>query len=774
MVYENITSTNGGGAIDLTNQVVRGNWDWDEGSIRFEYGMQNTDLLGENGHGAGQVFEIGGQTAVRLDVDDNATPGTYNVNKLDATLRIVNNNLTAGYDGYDAIMWGERRDEIGGIWAKAHFSDVRIVEEGAEILVRNRGGVWSQLDLTMETNGTVWMDNNEGIIGTVDGNPDVAGNETLEVVGWSWSRYNGLIGGDSPVNVVAVGNLNPDGWDDWIELRQGFEVAPGSRWTRGQGDRRIMVYENITSPNGGGIIDLTNQVVRADWWYDEGSMRIEYGMGNGDLNGDNGHGAGQVIEAGGQQRFRIDVDDNATPGTFNVNKFDATINVVNNVAGYDVFLHSERRADIGGIWAKAQFSDVHIVEEGAEIRVQTSGGSWIETDITLDGVNGRISNWDSPDREIIKVTSADARTLTIDTRSGDAGSWTTPQIDLTLNGAANAEFDATGGGAFRVLGMHLNGQTVTVKRSSASGGVMVEMWPECNNDPNGLIDILGWDDGAGGFQGNGLQVRVADVGGIALTGGTQVQIHNNQVLGGFVQEHMVQAVQEFEAGVKVMASVTDTDAILRSVKSDVADTGDTPGMVKFDAVTMESGSKAELQINDNTRMFLADVTLEGDAEIWQNSTQTRAFIGDVGGTGTLTIAGSGWTRLVGDIAAAVNLNAYGVLQTTGTVSGTLNVNGVAIVQKAMAGDGINVNGGGVLAIADAGFTPGTMTIQNGGAVALLVNNSWTDDSPNWVGMNAIMIAKDGYTGTLTLNRNDTVIGGEWTDRASLTSALTGT
>ncbi len=758
------------------NDRASTNWwqeDW-RSTYYVYYGGSMADQVGENGWGADTTYNLSGGSRVSLRVEVPDTWQPNEINKLDARINVYDTTwepdaMPPGWrEDCDArLLSGWQYNQRNNNWgAWSHFSNVHIYE-GAMVRC-NTDWTTILVDLVMEGNGRIlFADTNEAVVGTVNGSPDTIGEgiKTLTVLSWNWTRYQGVIGGNVPVNVVAGGAI--ESGQDWIQFRPGFAVAPGSRWIQGKDDMRIVIQGDIATTSGGGIIDLTRPVAWADNWdWDEGSMRFEYGMENTDLNGDNGHGSGQVFEVGGKQKIRTFVDDSQTPGTFNVNKVDSTFRVVNNSDGRDAMFIAWRQDDnASGIWAKAQYSDIRIVEEGAEIMVQTVNGAYIETDITLEA-NGRISNWDSPDREIIKVTAATEKTLTIDTHSGDAGWWSTPQIDLTVEDQANAEFDVTGGGAVRLMGLHLNGRTLTVKRTSAQGP-MLEMWPECNTDPNGLIDIVG--------MGQGVQVRMANEGGVALQTGTRVQISNNQVLGGFVQERDTEAIQEIQANVKIMASGSDTDGIIRSVKSDVRDDGETPGMVKLTDVTMADGSKAELQANDNTKMWLANVALEGNAEIWQNSTQNRISIGNVSGAGALTVGGNGWTNLVGNLASTINVTGWVMLADTSTIGGGINVDngGVLIVNSAMAGDGINVNAGGVLAIGNAGFTPGTMTIQNGGAVALVADLDWTDTA-NALGQSGIMIAKEGYDAQLTLNSNFTAIGAEWTDRASIVTPLAGT
>ncbi|MBE3123392.1 MAG: hypothetical protein IMZ65_01140, partial [Planctomycetes bacterium] len=202
--------------------------------------------------------------------------------------------------------------------------------------------------------------------------------------------------------------------------------------------------------------------------------------------------------------------------------------------------------------------------------------------------------------------------------------------------------------------------------------------------------------------------------------------------------------------------------------------GDTPGRTNFGKVILEVGSALTLNAGDNTKVFLQNVETLGDATLVNDASQTRIFIGNVTGVGTLSITGNKMNRLVGDISSAAALSGWGIIETTGQVTGSLTVNGGAnlFVAKTMNGNNITVNTDGTLTVADAGFTKGTLNVANRGIIGLAVDLSM-DDSAS-AGQSRLYISKEAYAGTLTLGQNNTQIGSDITDLASILNPIAGT
>jgi len=206
---------------------------------------------------------------------------------------------------------------------------------------------------------------------------------------------------------------------------------------------------------------------------------------------------------------------------------------------------------------------------------------------------------------------------------------------------------------------------------------------------------------------------------------------------------------------QAILNVRDDEVDLRIGRVTVADSGDTNEA----AATLTNDTNAGAQ----------------EDHIWVGDVDTDDTQG-----ATLAITGANTTQLVGQVGSGVTLSLQSDAVLTGNFgfSGgdmTIEGGGRANVYKTMTGDNITVKGLGTLAVADAGFTQGTLKVEDGGLVALAVDVDYSDaaaaTSPTYA--TGVVIAKEAYSGTLTLTHGTTAIASEWTPLAGIAAPLAG-
>jgi len=592
------------------------------------------------------------------------------------------------------------------------------------------------------------------MIGVLDGDPGDDDDSNLEVF---WTANTNLI--------LEGANTVGGQYADTSYVLPGFRFAGhGEKLTVLAG--RAEILENGTGDIGDGVISLQGAG-------GGGELRLLYGKGEdpADLIGDNGWGGGAgafVTEAWYNDMVRLYVDEDEDAGETNVNKFEGTIFIKGDgdPGTLDGRLRAERGDNRAGM-GLAHFADIR-PDLDSQTQLERSNETRIRADFNLVNGNAEVNVYQGIFAQIT-ANSDDDDVLTIDRTGGQNAT-----LDLTMLDKADMDIDPQTNDVIRINGLHLNGNTLSFKR-----GRTAEVWFDCNTDPGaGLIDIVGYDTDptpeVATWTGGGLEFRTGREGGDAIEAATQIQVAHDRLLSGYVAQKYVQAVQNFAADVKIINDGTDRDAQLRTRTSDDGPIheGWTPGQVKFSSLTMADGAKVELTKQDwgglpSQQLYLENVHLLGDAEIYQSASLSGMFIGNTDGAFTLTVGGGQPIYLTGTLAADTRVTGQAVVQPSATLTGPVEVDGgVCTLMPGVTAGTFTVKADGVLAISDAAFA-GATTVEANGGVALAADLNWSNN----VNDARILIAKENYGGTITLDNPNTVIGGTWTDRASMTQPL---
>ncbi|HUU92951.1 MAG TPA: hypothetical protein VM238_17300, partial [Phycisphaerae bacterium] len=725
----------------------------------------------EAGSENGCTIQLRVEEGVEADSIAEWLPSTTYKNTFAGTIHVFDDrDPGTPPDPLDAATWdttvdvelrGDRYVDPGEddrVWVEFGRVDL---EENAHIRYTEN---WCRVDIgeIHLLGGTGWVSNkandNNFNIGDIYGNI-ATGAETLKLLTQADNDRILLIG---TIHDGAIAEVVVPRGD--VRLEENFAINGQLLLTEGRIELNdVGQYNSNNAAHVPAVPAGTGKLVlqRAGGWSGDrdGEFRIHYGRGEGDLLGDAGWGAGGYdVEVWYNNIVRMYVDEPDTGE--NVNKYEGTILVKGDGApGSDARLRAERGDNRGGtglVW----FSDIQ-PDLDSETTLERGGDASprLRADFNLVNGNAEVLGADGVFAQIT-TTSTTPTLLTVDKSASG-----TSTFDLTMGGSSDMLIDNAGGGAFRINGLHLNGRTLTVART---GGYPAEVWPECNTDlGGGLIDIVGYDAGGGNWTASGMEFRSSREGGNVTDAGTQIQLSHGSLLSGHVATKFTQAEQTFPGSVKIIEDgTTDTDAVLRTRVSDTAAVheGWTPGRVQFDNLVMTAGSKAELARTDwggmRSQLLIKSMTLQGNAEVFQNTSFSNFFIRDTidaGAGAVLTIGGSEPTHLVGNIGTGLKFNGWGSIDPTATLGGPVEVDagGIAVVQQAAAGTTFTVRAGGVLAVYDAAFA-GTVVTDAGAAVALAADVAWDDDDVNPTG---IMVAMEGHSQTITLDNPLTQIGG---------------
>jgi hypothetical protein len=661
----------GAGYIDLLNAT--GNNQLYHG--RDKYVAGSGDFLYEWGDGTVIVAGSDRELVLHSDSiplaergpDTNSQFAPRFVNQFNGTVIVANTNA-----GRDLRLRGVYRQTDGvNYHGGSRFNDVRL-ENGAEVhFSENWCFTYMSVSLTgpLGTSGTIsnydgwdggmWVEN-------IGGNPDIAGDETMYLGGTNAYQVIGQVSG---VNLVKTNTNN-------TRLRPGFDLNGQSL------DVQAGWIDWFTNPGTGTI--LLNVGNQAD---NTGSNFVYYGGSATDTIGENGWGGGLNVAMSHNTRIMLyNIDEPATAGVANVNKFEAAITISDdgNPNTTDARLSADRGVDSNGI-AIGHFSNV-TVEAGARVAVQRQEDARLMADLYLQGDISIRSIGDSYSLLTLHSTGDD-KLATITKEGGGHAT-----IDLTFDGTVDAFLDSTDTGAIRIAGLTLNGRTFTLARSGTQ--YTAEMWPSAPDPGAGTIRVEGFFNGSA-YEGLGLEIRRGEDGSlpVAIGGATTIEVANGRMLRGFIRENTTQLTQNIQALVHVIADgdAASTDAVLRSRKSDVADLGDVVGLVKFANVMLDDGAKLEVGQQDNAEIQIGGfgdgvVTLLGNATI-NNTAGGRAKFGDVTGAGALTIQG-GQTTFSGVLASA-GLNAE-----TDVVIGASALLGLTGPMDVAYGKTLTVNGAG--------------------------------------------------------------------------------
>ncbi|KPK43303.1 MAG: hypothetical protein AMK72_13510, partial [Planctomycetes bacterium SM23_25] len=552
------------------------------------------------------TINLAGRQDIELVVDEVPTGTPAVTNELSARINVLAQGTYERSPGEPVHGWlranrGVNSNDRG----TARFSNVHLADSAVvEMTIANGQDLIADLFLDGSTGTVLNDDNNNRIyVGNVTGNAST-GLEVLNAGGANATRFVGVV---DDVEII---------WNNTniMYLEPGFALINGSTITRG-GTGEVHVYADF------GTGSINSFVPGA------GDLELVYGKEEDpDMIGDNGWGSGLTINIGSGDRILLRVDEPDTG--LNVNKFEGAVIVLDDiVGGVDAILRAERTDNRTGL-ALSHFTNIR-PGAGSTTELQRSGdnNTVIQADFNL--VNG------SADAVVsggifatVRATAPAPAVLTVGKTGGgnatlDLGIDPAGQADMTLNSADS--------GAIRVNAVSLGGHTLNIEGTGTT--YPIEFWPECNADPGAGTGV---DLGGGLYGGLGAEWRVAYLGGDAVEAPTQIEIRHGRMLSGFVATRFTQAEQTFAGDVKVIDDGTAAvDAVLRTRTSGVAadNVGWTPGVVKLASLTLGAGSKAELATDaaDLSQLYLPAVHLEGNAEIANNDSFSRYFIGDVDG-----------------------------------------------------------------------------------------------------------------------------------------------
>ncbi|MEA3368165.1 MAG: hypothetical protein U9R68_08635, partial [Planctomycetota bacterium] len=382
--------------------------------------------------------------------------------------------------------------------------------------------------------------------------------------------------------------------------------------------------------------------------------------------------------------------------------------------------------------------------------------------------------------------------------------------DVVLDGTIGDETDlyvnAHGGGQVRITaplcaglfgGLDLNGRSIMVERGTGGGGrigalVVMDDAPADIGTGTILVDgALHNDDAILAFQadhdGNGNEVNWANVDVVIQnsTGDDDAQVE------GWVDTGLVGPVQTINQSIRVVDQTTPNwgarDAFIDAEHLNA--NGDSPGRVEFNSIEMGQDARAELRPSSDNHMprLLVNATATGDgrAGLYNNRSETRAYIGDVDYDGAeqtsrVEIWGGQRNRFVGSIDALVLNSGWATLEDgfNITANGQFDVEAPTFLMTDVDVTGVTVGGGDddifyIATMGDTNFDPTQIGLSGDDRVGLAVDRDLSDTI--WGGnMGRIIIGKEAYAGTLELTHDDSEIGAGFTDLASLVNPLTGT
>jgi len=788
----------------------------------------------EDGDGNPLLEQWGEGTTIAISgggrIEHRVRRVTGNVNEFLGTVRVMDDVEVV--NDWDANL---RSQNAGGPNnandAFSIYSDVR-VENGAKLnLQRDNVCV---VDLNVEESGghVGPQDGDRTFIRDITNISEVPGLKTITLgPGRNGNRHLRMIGlldgdpGDDDASSLEVfwaanSNLHLEGpnpvagqYADTSYVLPGFQFA-------GHG-------ETLTKTTGGGSIHVRTDPGPGtiNWMATPTDMmQIYYGRNNDDTVGETGWGDGLVINVGGNNEVNMRANKALVEGECNVNILNAQINVFDDVAGSDarIYADSDVNAPPGlsvNNYANVVFApqDPGVLDAMPELRIKSFDGSRIRADFTLDetdalvragpGGGGQlyyIGNTAKPaddlgdgqDRALHIITNGWGEDVALDGTIGD-------ETDLVIN--------ANGGGQVRITsplcaglfgGLDLNGRTIMVERGTGGGGrigalVVMDDAPADIGTGTILVDgALHNDDAILAFQadhdGSGNEVNWANVDVVIQnsTGDDDAQVE------GWVDTGLVGPVQTINQRIRVADQTTPNwdarDAFIDA--EHFTANGESPGRVEFNNLEMGQDARAFLRASSDAHMpqLLVNPTATGTgrAAFHNDSSESRIFIGDVaydgaGQTENVEFWGSQVNRFVGEISADVSVRDRAILEDGASVTGNLYVDSSTGQTVTLATDidasNITVNGWSALTIALEGtptnFAVDDLNLSNDAHIALatdfdLSDAPWNNDG---AGEARILISKENYAGTLTLNAvsGDPVIGSDITDLASIASPIVG-
>ncbi len=769
--------------------------------------------------GAGSTLEIGGQHIINVRVDedgDGANP--LNTNVFAGTVRVMN-NVEPG----TLPQWDEVEKNLGAVWDArirsdrdanrgrprqlVEFKDL-VLADGA-LVTTGDDDANSISDITLEgPTGYYW--NNAGRDHFVR---DVTGTPGSVLVLYPDNDLD-MLGTITDTDLMAVG-------DDDIWLQPGFDLG-GNTFTYQLSDQ----FNVMTDPGAGTINIGPNMQGENNFDGDHNGLEIFHGANNDDTIGETGWGDDLVITHAGQVRINMRSDKALTAGDQNINVLNAEIRVADNSEGWDLDLYADSDVNAPPGLSVNHFANVHILPDDPELndampelRFRQFDGSHnrvslvLENDVQLragPGGGGQLYYIG----DLTDAVPDDGTEHTVYAVTNGAGE--DAPLDGTIGDEVVLQLDANGGGQFRITeplnetafgSLDLNGRTVQVARSTNGGGrfgalVVMDDAPAGIGTGTILVD--------GGLHGDNTRLAFDadhDGSGNEVNWGEDVDIiiqnttDNDAEVEGWVDTGNVGPVQTIAQKVQIVDANTDWGAHDARVDAEHrSDDGFSPGRVEFENLEFHLDARAELRASGNGNMprLLVNPTINGRAGLVNNSSESRIFVGDVDYADGVVPAGDHdmrlesmggqQTRFVGNVDAnVVNWNwaslEDGFVVTdsaTGDTDGHFDVDGLTFLRTDIEADAITVFDGGdnVLYIDTLGatkFDPADLDLANGARLGLTVDRDLADDAWDTVDdrQARIYIGKNAYAGTLTLNDNDTEIGSDLRDNASMTAPLAG-
>jgi hypothetical protein len=769
--------------------------------------------------GAGSTLEIGGRHIINVRVDedgDGANP--LNTNVFAGTVRVLNNVEPGTLPQWDEVeknvhsLWDARirsdRDANRGRPRQLVVFKDLVLTDGAMVITGDDDAD-SISDITLE-GPTGYYLNNAGHDHAIR---DVTGTPGSVLVVYPDNDLD-MMGTITDADIMGVG-------DDDIHLQEGFDLN-GNTLTYQLSDQL-----NIKTDPGAGTINIGPSMQgMTNFNGDQNGTEIFHGANNDDTIGENGWGDNLVITHAGQTRINMRSDKALAAGDQNINVLNAEIRVTDNSGGWDLDLYADSDVNAPPGESVNHFANVRIMPDDPgvndampELRFRSFDQSRnrvslvLENDVQLRaGPGGGFLLYYIGDlTDAVPDDGTEHTVYAITNGSGEQA-----PLDGTIGDEVVLQLDANGGGQFRITeplnetafgSLDLNGRTVQVARSTNGGGfigalVVMDDAPASIGTGTILVD--------GGLHGGDARLAFDadhDGNGVEVDWGEEVDIiiqnttDNDAEVEGWVDTGNVGPVQTIAQKVQIVDANANWGAHDARVDAEHrSDDGFSPGRVEFENLEFHLDARAELRASGNGNMprLLVNPIINGRAGIVNNSSESRIFVGDVDyadgvvpadeHSDRLEAMGGQQTRFVGNVDAnVVNWNwaslEDGFVVTdsgTGDTEGHFDVDGLTFLRTDIEADAITVFDGGdnVLYIDTMGatkFDPADLDLASGARLGLTVDRDLADDAWDTVDdrQARIYIGKNAYSGTLTLNDNDTEIGSDLRDNASITAPLAG-
>ena len=373
---------------------------------------------------------------------------------------------------------------------------------------------------------------------------------------------------------------------------------------------------------------------------------------------------GRSVAQNGPEDVNAYVNEVATGLTPLVNRVDFPFEIKSdgNTATTDGLLRADRGTTLN-VQGYAYFTNVKL-DEGATVVLDQSNNAYLVADLTLQGTGGYINTNNGNYRAHVgNVIGTGSEVLTVGGTNGVTLAGTLMGADVVIDRSA---------GATRLVGVQgpstgflLNDRTLTIAKTTAYA---VELWPGC--DPGaGTILVNG--------TGLGFEVRSGEDGiSPSLTSATNINVGNGNTLRGFIAQGATQLTQTIGATVTALSdgNAATVDAYLSPRRSDIntAGQGTIPGAVVFENVNLSDGSKTAMIARDSVMLQVGGigtggVNVMGNATLLNDASETLVTLGDLTGTGILTLEGGQRWHLNNTVGVG-GLNVAGKADLQGTVT----------------------------------------------------------------------------------------------------------